>query len=76
MQITSVDSSTLATVGYEASEQLLRLEFRDRSIYRFRGVPAEVHQALLASPSKGQFFNRAIRGVFSHERELGHPSLS
>jgi KTSC domain len=67
MYITPVASSTLATIAYDASEQILQLEFRDRSVYRYLGVPAEVHQALLNAPSKGQFFNRAIRGIFRHE---------
>lgn len=67
MHMTTVDSSTLATIAYDPSAQLLQLEFRDRSVYRYLGVPAEVHQAFLLSPSKGRFFNRAIRGVFPHE---------
>lgn len=67
MHVTTVASSTLATIAYDASRQLLHLQFRDRTVYQYFGVPAEVYQALLRSPSKGQFFNRAIRGIFPYE---------
>ena len=70
MPVTPAASSALATIAYDASRKLLRLEFRDRSVYSYLGVPAEVYQALLSSSSKGQFFNRAIRGQFPHELAL------
>ena len=66
MQPTAVESTTLATVAYDAGGQLLQLEFRNRAIYQYFGVPAEVHDALLHAPSKGKYFNRAIRGQFPY----------
>ena len=47
---------------------LLQLEFRSRAVYRYFGVPAAVHEALLAAPSKGTYFNRAIRGRYAYVR--------
>ena len=54
MNVTAVESTTLATVAYDEAQELLRLEFRSQAIYQYLGVPALVHQALLSSPSKGQ----------------------
>ncbi len=65
MKSTVVESTTLATVAYDADRELLQLEFRDRTIYQYFGVPADVHEALLRAPSKGCYFNRVIRRQFA-----------
>lgn len=64
MRMTDVLSTTLATVGYDEARQVWQLEFCSRALYQYRGVPRAVHEALLAAPSKGRYFNRAIRGRF------------
>jgi len=66
MRVATVESSTLATVAYDETRSLLQLEFCSRMVYLYFGVPAAVHQALLDAPSKGKYFNRAIRGRFPH----------
>jgi hypothetical protein len=68
MNVTAVESTTLATVAYDEERELLRLEFRSQAIYQYLGVPHRVHQALLSSPSKGGYFNQAIRGRFAYQR--------
>ena len=59
-----VDSTTLSAVAYDAYQQLLQLEFRDHSIYRYFNIPPKIHERLMRAPSKGQYFNNAIRGRF------------
>jgi hypothetical protein len=66
MNFTVVVSSTLATVAYDDSRDLLQLEFRSRAIYQYFDVPAAVHADLLRAPSQGSYFNRAIRGRFPY----------
>jgi KTSC domain-containing protein len=66
--VVAVESNTLASVGYDPPQGLLQLEFCSRAIYHYFGVPASVHQALLDTPSKGSYFNRAIRGCFPYRR--------
>ena len=68
MNGTGVESTTPATVAYDEARELLRLEFRSQAIYQYLGVPAIVHQALLSAPSKGSYFNQAIRGRFPYKR--------
>ncbi len=68
MNVTAVESTTLATIAYDEPRQLLRLEFRSQAVYQYWNVPAIVHQALLSSPSKGRYFNQAIRGRFVYQR--------
>ena len=68
MRVTTVSSTTLATVVYDEARQVLQLEFRSRALYQYEGVPQAVHEALLGAPSKGRFFNQAIRGRFPFGR--------
>jgi len=68
MDTTAVASTTLATVAYDGIRNLLQLKFRSRAVYCYFGVPAAVHEALLAAPSKGSYFNHAIRGRYAYVR--------
>jgi hypothetical protein len=71
MAITAVASTTLSTIGYDGIRNLLQLEFRSRAVYHYFGVPAAVHEALLDAPSKGSYFNQAIRGRYPFVRVPG-----
>jgi hypothetical protein len=68
MNVTAVESTTLAVLAYDDAHEILQLEFGSRAIYRYFGVPAPVFEALLAAPSKGRYFHRAIRGNFPYWR--------
>ena len=68
MNITALESSTLAECAYDEIHEILQLEFRSRASYRYFGVPVRVYEALLAASSKGKYFNQAIRGIFPHSR--------
>lgn len=66
MNVTAVESTTLATVAYDDVRELLELVFRSGAIYQYFGVPATVHEGLLRAPSKGGYFNQVIRGRFPY----------
>ena len=55
-------------MAYDVDQQMLQLEFRDQSVYRYFGVPANLYQDLLDAPSKGKYFNRFIRERFAYVR--------
>ena len=71
MRIATVESATLATVGYDEAQELLQLEFGSRAVYLYFGVPAPVYEALLGAPSKGRYFNGVIRGRYPYRQILG-----
>jgi hypothetical protein len=76
MLATAVESTTLATVGYDATVQLLWLEFRSHAVYCYLDVPAAVYHALLEADSKGAYFNRHIRGCFPYQRAFTDQPVS
>ena len=51
MRISAVESTTLLTVSYDDTRELLQLEFCSRAVYQYFNVP--VHQSLLDASSKG-----------------------
>jgi KTSC domain-containing protein len=46
MNVTAVESSTLATIAYDEIHELLQLEFHSRALYQYFSVPAAVHEGL------------------------------
>ena len=56
-----VSSSNLAAVGYIAETATLRIQFLHGGVYDYQGVSAEIHEALMAAPSKGQYFDQFIK---------------
>ena len=45
----SVESSNLASVGYDAKGQILEIEFNHGGLYQYFDVPQEVHDELMNS---------------------------
>lgn len=68
MNVTAVESSTLAAIAYDRTRELLQLEFNSRALYQYFGVSAAVYEGLLRASSKGNYFNQAIRGKFPYSR--------
>ena len=68
MQRWSTDSTTLLSVAYSSHRTLLELQFRDGAVYWFFDVPVSCVQQLLASDSKGAYFNTNIRNSFRYQR--------
>jgi hypothetical protein len=64
MQREPVESSTLASVGYDEMQYLLELEFRSGELYQYFGPPGSIHRELMTAESKGRFFNQNIRDRF------------
>lgn len=56
-----LESSLIRSVGFDREQNILELELAGGRTYRYFGVPARIHRALLAAPSAGAFFNREIR---------------
>lgn len=75
MQTVPIVSNSLAQIAYDAGCGLLEITFRSRHTYQYLGVPAAIVQQLLEAPSKGQYFNLAIRGKYRYERVPESDSL-
>lgn len=64
-----VESSSIASVGYDVGRRLLEVEFKESGdVYQYLEVPSEVYEGLLASESRGRYLNTSIKGVFEYRR--------
>ena len=68
MERMAVQSKDLAIVGYDPATETLEIAFRNGGVYRYSGVPAEIHKNLMAAASHGAFFNQNIKDKFTCEK--------
>ena len=68
MERLPIQSSNLASVGYDAGTGTMELEFHSGRVYQYFDVPPAVYQGLLAAESKGQYFHDNIKGVYRYAR--------
>jgi len=64
-----IDSSAIASLGYDPGRETLEVEFRSGNVYRYFDVPEEVYEDFLRARSKGRYFGSFIRGRFDAARE-------
>jgi hypothetical protein len=63
-----VESQSIASIGYHRRAKILEIEFRNGGIYQYSDVSAATYKKFLRSESKGQFFQRRIRGQYAYRR--------
>lgn len=64
-----IASSAIASAGYCPKRGILDIEFRrDRTLYRYFEVPAEVSRQFLDAPSVGRCFQTSIRDRYRFVR--------
>ena len=54
-------SSVIAMLGYDDERRVLEVTFRTGRVYQYLNVPPAVYVELLASDSKGKYFNQKIK---------------
>ena len=47
MQRTTVSSSNLASVGYDATTETLEIEFQNGAVYQYFSVPVQAYHGLM-----------------------------
>jgi len=68
MERKRINASSIGSVGYDAGQQLLEIEFSSGSVVQHSGVSPEVHRRFTGSPSPGSFFQDQIDENFPSKR--------
>lgn len=64
-----VQSSNVASVGYDEMSATLEVGFNDGSVYQYFGVPPDVYEGLMNTSSKGSFLNHYVKkGGYSYTK--------
>jgi hypothetical protein len=59
-----VNSSMANAIGYDSSDRILQVEFRNGATYKYAGVEPEIWEELHETSSIGRYFNHEIRGNY------------
>jgi len=77
MNLINVESSNIASIGWEANKlvddssqpvDLLRIVYKNGLVYDYYNVHQRDYEAFLASESKGSFFHKNIKGRYREAR--------
>lgn len=66
----SVQSSMIASLGYEADTSTLEVEFNSGAIWQYYDVPESVYYDMINSGSLGKYFHANIKGQYT-ESQVG-----
>lgn len=66
MQMRSVSSSDISSIGYEGST--LHIRFNSGGLYAYYNVPASIYNALMSASSHGKYFHANIKGRYGDTR--------
>ena len=56
-----VQSSNIASIGYDKESKTLEIEFLNGGIYQYNDVSENIYKRLMSAESKGKFFITRIR---------------
>lgn len=64
MERVSIDSTAIASIGYDEANLLLEIEYRNGRTYQYLDVPSSCYRDLMASASIGQFVNLQVKPFY------------
>lgn len=56
-----LDSSSLASAGYDPAAHVLEVEFRNGGVYQYLEVDDDEYEEFRSAPSKGRYLNTEIK---------------
>lgn len=65
MERTPVISSNVSSIGYDADEQILEVEFNNGALYQYSSVPEYEYAGLIDAASKGSYLHSQIKNRYS-----------
>lgn len=68
MERQAVDSSAIASVGYDSASKILEVEFHSGRVYQYYNVPKVIYDNLMTQTSVGSYFNTNIRNSYAYSR--------
>ncbi|HET7001923.1 MAG TPA: KTSC domain-containing protein [Puia sp.] len=64
MKRDSVQSSNIASIGYDEKSETLEIEFLNGGVYQYFDVPQTIYAGIMSADSHGQYLAQNIKGRF------------
>lgn len=68
VEMISVSSSNVASVGYDEQNEIAHVRFLNGTLYIYKGVPKHEFEGLLNASSVGSYLHRNFKNVYPYER--------
>lgn len=68
MEMKQVNAGKLRAIGYDAAARILRVEFDDRKLVEYAGVPPETWRRLSSAGSMWSYFRDSIEDEYTAKR--------
>ncbi len=66
--IDTPESSNVARFAYDEASRVLKIEFKNGSVYDYFDVPDHVFNGMRSASSKGQYLAQQIKGNYRYAR--------
>lgn len=66
--IETPESSNISRLGYDEPNRVLKIEFKNGSLYDYFDVPVNIFEEIRNAPSKGQYLAQQVKGIFRYAR--------
>ena len=63
-----VDSSNIASIGYDESTETLEVVFLKGGLYQYYDVPEHVYDELMSAGSHGSYLASNIKGTYRYNK--------
>ena len=68
MQRQRVSSSNIRSIGYDAQNLILEVEFTSYDMYQYYGVSETVYRSLMNASSYGSYLNQNIKDRYRYSK--------
>jgi hypothetical protein len=68
MKRQQVESSNLASIGYDAENEILEVQFNHGGVYQYFDVPENVYEELMNADSHGRYFVANIKDDYEYQK--------
>lgn len=66
--IDTPESSNIARFCYDEPNLVLKVEFKNGSVYDYYDVPEHIFNGMRSAPSKGQYLAQQVKGAYRYAR--------
>lgn len=66
--IDTPESSNIARFAYDNDARVLKVEFKNGSVYDYFDVPDHVFNGMRNAPSRGQYLAQQVKGAYRYAR--------
>lgn len=65
-----VSSSNIVSIGYDANDMILEVEFKSGAVYQYYDVPQHIYDGLMAASSHGSYLDVYVKKGGYHYSQI------